>query len=703
MSRQDVDGLNAGYASLLLEEYLGNPAAVPAEWRELFESGDSELVEALPGLARLLENGGGNGAAVEAASPPAPPAPVAEPDAELLGGVAAAMALVKAYRMVGHLAARLDPLGSEPPGDPALDPMALIPRLTPELQARIPASVLRMYVPAETLADALPQLQETYTGTIAYEIEHISDHEKRVWLRQAIESGRYRTPLSPDERRALLGRLSEVEGMEAYLRRSFLGQKQFSLEGLDVMIPMLDESIELAAEDGAHEVVIGMAHRGRLNVLAHTVGRPYETILREFEGERALEAVAADPEGGTGDVKYHLGARAQRATRAGEIAVTLAANPSHLEAADPVVEGTARAFQTDRAGGAGAPRPERRDAGADPRRRLVRRPGRRRRDAQPERARGLLDRRHAAPDREQPGRLHDRSRPGPLDALLERPREGLRHPDRPRERRRPRGGGLGDPARDGVPAPLPPRRRRRPGRLPALRPQRAGRGRLHAAADGRGDQRARDRAGAVRGAARRRGRRHAGRGRGARGRGRRLDEGGPRGVARVVRHRPRRARGAAARTPPRGRPRPLSPPSGCASSTPSCCWSRTASPSIRSSRASSTGASRRSTRAGSTGARPRRSRTARSCARGSRSASPARTRSAAPSRTATSSSTTCTRARRTCRCSTSATAPPRSRSRTRRCPSSPASASSTATRSPHRRRSCSGRRSSATSSTARRS
>ena len=354
MSRGDVDGLNAGYASLLLEEYLGNPAAVPAEWRELFESGDSELVEALPGLARLLENGGGDGAAVETPAPaPAPPAPGAESDAELLGGVAAAMALVKAYRMVGHLAAHLDPLGSEPPGDPALDPMALIPKLTPELQARIPASVLRMYVPAETLADALPQLQETYTGTIAYEIEHISDHEKRVWLRQAIESGRYRTPLSPSERRALLGRLSEVEGMEAYLRRSFLGQKQFSLEGLDVMIPMLDESIELAAEDGAHEVVIGMAHRGRLNVLAHTVGRPYETILREFEGERALEAVAVDPEGGSGDVKYHLGARAQRTTGAGEIAVTLAANPSHLEAADPVVEGTARAVQTDRAGGAG--------------------------------------------------------------------------------------------------------------------------------------------------------------------------------------------------------------------------------------------------------------------------------------------------------------------------------------------------------------
>ena len=187
-----------------------------------------------------------------------------------------------------------------------------------------------------------------YCGTIAYEIEHISDHEERIWLRQAIESGRYRQPLTDDERVRLLARLSQVEGMEQYLRRAFLGQKQFSIEGLDVMVPMLDESIELAADGGAHEVVIGMAHRGRLNVLAHVVGRPYEVILREFEGERTIEAVVASDEGGTGDVKYHLGADGTRATRAGEITVTLASNPSHLEAVDPVVEGRARAEQTDR-------------------------------------------------------------------------------------------------------------------------------------------------------------------------------------------------------------------------------------------------------------------------------------------------------------------------------------------------------------------
>jgi 2-oxoglutarate dehydrogenase E1 component len=136
--------------------------------------------------------------------------------------------------------------------------------------------------------------------------------------------------------------------MERYLRRAFLGQKQFSIEGLDVMVPMLDEAIELGADAGAHEVVMGMAHRGRLNVLAHVVGRPYDVILREFEGERTIEAVVVNEEGGSGDVKYHLGAEGTRTTRSGEITVTLASNPSHLEAVDPVVEGRARAEQTDR-------------------------------------------------------------------------------------------------------------------------------------------------------------------------------------------------------------------------------------------------------------------------------------------------------------------------------------------------------------------
>ena len=367
MSAHDVDGLNSGYARLLLEDYLENPDAVPAEWRELFESGDSALVASHPGLLRLLETldrGNGHPSAAPAApqaleaplpaeSAPATAAVTGEIDETLLGGVAAAMALVKAHRMHGHLAARLDPLGSEPLGDPALDETRLIPPLTPELQARIPAKLLRVHVPGETLREALPALREVYCGTIAYEIEHMSDHAERVWLRQAIESGRYRQPLGAEERVQLLDRVSRAEGFEQYLRRSFLGQKQFSLEGLDSMVPMLDEAIEIAAAAGAHEVVIGMAHRGRLNVLVHTVGRSYESILREFEGERTIEAVVTNDEGGTGDVKYHLAATGTRATASGEVTVTLAPNPSHLEAVDPVVEGWTRAEQTDRSFGSG--------------------------------------------------------------------------------------------------------------------------------------------------------------------------------------------------------------------------------------------------------------------------------------------------------------------------------------------------------------
>jgi 2-oxoglutarate dehydrogenase E1 component len=391
--------LNAGYVAQMLEAYLDAPSSVPQEWRDLFENDPAAFTGSLPGLAGLLQREATNGIAappsdrpavplsttppavgttppsaeiVSAVAPPAiaspapPPAAVPAPepaeapdrvaapvDDVLLGGVAAAMALVKAYRMHGHLAARLDPLGSEPMGDPALDESRLVPSLTPELQSRIPASLLRLYVEGDTLLEALPLLRAVYTGSIAYEIEHISDHAERVWLRQAIESGRFRQPLDKEERRALLFRLSEAEGFEQYLRRSFLGQKQFSLEGLESLVPMLDETIGLAAAGGAHEVVIGMAHRGRLNALVHTVGRSYQSILREFEGERSLDALVVDPEGGTGDVKYHLPASGTRVTPAGEIDVTIVPNPSHLEAADPVVEGRARAEQTDRSVGAG--------------------------------------------------------------------------------------------------------------------------------------------------------------------------------------------------------------------------------------------------------------------------------------------------------------------------------------------------------------
>jgi 2-oxoglutarate dehydrogenase E1 component len=367
----EPSGLNSAYVSQLLEQYLDNPESVDPAWRQVFEQADARILESLPGLSRLAGVRATDDDAAASVEPPPAPIPTSAPvegpeavmepsarptpalDLELLSGVASAMALVDAIRTHGHLAARLDPLGSEPLGDPALDEAELEAPLPRRLQERIPASVLGVHVEGDTLADVLPRLRDVYMGTIAYEIEHISDHAERLWLRRAIESGRFRQPLGPGEKRVLVERLAQVEAFETYLRRAFVGQKQFSIEGLDTLVPMLDEAIELAAAGGAHEIVIGIAHRGRLNVLAHTVGRSYSAILREFEGERTIDALVADPEGGTGDVKYHLAASETRVTRSGEVQVTVAANPSHLEAVDPVVVGLARAEQTDRSHGQG--------------------------------------------------------------------------------------------------------------------------------------------------------------------------------------------------------------------------------------------------------------------------------------------------------------------------------------------------------------
>jgi 2-oxoglutarate dehydrogenase E1 component len=287
--------------------------------------------------------------AAPAAATPGGPA-VAPPHEPRLHHVTAAMALIKAFRTHGHLAARLDPLGTPPEGDPSLEPAGL--GLTPEVMASIPSDVLRVGVPGATLAEAYPQLRAIYCGTIAYEVEHIASHERRVWLRQQIESGAHRAPMSGEAKAALLERLTQVEGMERFLGKAYLGAKRFGIEGLDMMVPMLDLSLELAAESGVRDAVIGMAHRGRLNVMAHIVGRPYQAIFGEFEGGKHLEG-SLTPEGGTGDVKYHHGAEGVFRT-SGEktINVSLAPNPSHLEFIGPVVDGRARAKQTARRGAA---------------------------------------------------------------------------------------------------------------------------------------------------------------------------------------------------------------------------------------------------------------------------------------------------------------------------------------------------------------
>jgi 2-oxoglutarate dehydrogenase E1 component len=240
--------------------------------------------------------------------------------------------------------ARLDPLGSEPPGHPELDP-SFFGTSMEELES-VPASVLEPRWGEEPLAGVLRRLEEAYCGSVGYEFEHLEDPARARWLWEQVETGGHSLPLKSDEKRALLQRLSQVEGLEHFLHRAYLGQKRFSLEGNDMMVPMLDEAVRMAAARGAREVVMGMAHRGRLNVLAHILEVPYREILKGFEGKTVPAWPSALSRQGTGDVKYHQGSEGTYTLPDGTgIRVTLVPNPSHLEFVNPVVEGITRARQ----------------------------------------------------------------------------------------------------------------------------------------------------------------------------------------------------------------------------------------------------------------------------------------------------------------------------------------------------------------------
>jgi 2-oxoglutarate dehydrogenase E1 component len=344
-----IQGAESGSFLRRIEELL--------QGEDDFYESVAEDLDVDPGAITAAHAASASAPPLPAAGAPGEPTPsagvAARPDTELLQAVQAGTSLLKAYRTHGHLAARLDPLGSEPKGDPAIQPENL--NLTPEIMSQIPAEILRIGVEGETLLEALPRMREAYCGTIAYQIEHLSSHQQRMWLRDMIETGWHRKPLEPEEKQQLLDRLIQVFGFERYLEKAYLGQKMFSIEGLDAVVPMLDEVFEMAHTEGAHDVVIGMAHRGRLSVLAHNIGRPAESIMAEFEGAKAIEAVkslAAIPTGGTGDVKYHYGHNgAFKAKDGSEIGVRLYPNPSHLEYVDPVVTGAARASQTTRTDG----------------------------------------------------------------------------------------------------------------------------------------------------------------------------------------------------------------------------------------------------------------------------------------------------------------------------------------------------------------
>jgi 2-oxoglutarate dehydrogenase E1 component len=347
------DQQNAGYVQLLYEAYSRNPESVPETWRRIFSQGPAAAAEAgllspdpLSDEVPPLPTG-----AAQADSPPVrttetePLRPSASDGIEkMLPVVARAAGLIQAFRDHGHQLARLDPLGSEPPGHPQLDP-AFFGTTMEELE-EIPASVIDPRWRDEPLAQVLKRLESAYCSSIGYQFEHLEDPERVRWLWEQVETEVHTQPLDAEQKKGLLTRLSEVEGLEHFLHRAYLGQKRFSLEGNDMMVPMLDQATEEAARYGGREVVIGMAHRGRLNVLAHLVGIGYEEILKGFEGKPVSGTALSVPKQGTGDVKYHHGAEGTFSLPGGgQFNVCLAPNPSHLEFVNPVVEGMARARQ----------------------------------------------------------------------------------------------------------------------------------------------------------------------------------------------------------------------------------------------------------------------------------------------------------------------------------------------------------------------
>ncbi len=317
-------GPNAGYVLELYERYRDDPASVDEATRRFFEGWQPPR--------------DGNGAV----------APVAAGAPELaisLDTVRGAVDLVQGIREFGHLAAQLDPLGTAPPGDPALSLETY--NLTRVELERLPASIVSGVAAegAGSAWEAIQQLYRIYSGAIGYDYEHIRIPEERAWLRDAAEQGWFRPPRAPVEREALLRRLTEVEVFEQFLHRFFPGKTRFSIEGLDMMVPMLDEIIAAAAAQQVRYVLLGMAHRGRLNVLAHILNKPYEQILAEFK-DPASNYHTLEELGWTGDVKYHSG-KERRVEEGADMLIALAPNPSHLEHVNPVVLGMARAAGTE--------------------------------------------------------------------------------------------------------------------------------------------------------------------------------------------------------------------------------------------------------------------------------------------------------------------------------------------------------------------
>ncbi len=330
-------GPNLGYVLELYERYREDPESVDGETRKFFE----------------------------AWSPPTPngrEASAASASGVDFDKVVGAAKYIRSIRDFGHSGASLDPLGSEPPGDPALD--VEWHEISDEDLRAMPSSVIGGPVSDRTTTalEGVEELKRLYCKTTGYDFGHIAHlPEERFWLRDSVESERFGGETSPEMAKRILRRLVRVDTFEQFLHKTFLGQKRFSVEGTDLVVPMLDRLMRLANEAEVPEVVMGMAHRGRLNVLAHILNKPYAKVFGEFQqpdrGEGTSVAESSG-QGWVGDVKYHLGVRnfhLEEGEETSKVLINLAPNPSHLEHVNPVALGMTRAAQ-DKRDEPGAPR-----------------------------------------------------------------------------------------------------------------------------------------------------------------------------------------------------------------------------------------------------------------------------------------------------------------------------------------------------------
>ena len=359
-------GGNAAFVEDLYTRYATQPEAVPGDWRAYFDalheqpaaiagaaaepswsrrptpSSRPDWMGALDGLWPAVEAKAG--AAIKAKAQAAPAAaPAASPEAvraATLDSVRAIM-MIRAYRIRGHLAANLDPLGLEPRGGTA----ELDPATYGFAEADLDRPVFLDFVlglETATIREVVAILKRTYCGTVGVQYMHISDPDQKAWLQERIEGHDKEITFSPEGKVAILKKLIEAEGFERFLHKRFPGTKRFGLDGGEALVPAMEQVIKRGGALGVDEIVVGMPHRGRLNVLAAVMGKPYEVIFHEFQGG---SSVPSDIEG-SGDVKYHLGASSDREFDGNRVHLSLTANPSHLEIVNPVVIGKARAKQT---------------------------------------------------------------------------------------------------------------------------------------------------------------------------------------------------------------------------------------------------------------------------------------------------------------------------------------------------------------------